>query len=43
MLDLGVLAGLLWGKGCEDKLLKLGFEHIKNWESMYVHKAKQLF
>ena len=37
------LAGLLWEKGCEAKLLKLGFQHIKNWENMYVHKAKQLF
>ena len=37
------LAGLLWEKGCQKKLFKLGFEKVRGWESMYVHKELQLF
>jgi hypothetical protein len=37
------LAGLLWELFQEDILLKVGFEKVKSWECLYVHKAKQLF
>ena len=37
------LAGLLWELYQEDILLKVGFEKVKSWECLYVHRAKQLF
>ena len=37
------LAGLLWEKGCEEKLMQLGWEHVTGWESLYVHRKDQLF
>jgi len=37
------LAGLLWDKGSQEKILRAGFEKVKGWESLYVHKPKQLF
>ena len=36
------LAGLLWEKGAEKKLLHLGFEKVPQWESLYFHRSKQL-
>ena len=37
------LAGLLWELFQEDILIKCGFEKVKSWESLYVHKAKKVF
>ncbi len=37
------LAGLLWGKSCEEKLMKLNFIKMKGWECMYIHKEPCLF
>ena len=37
------LAGLLWELYQEDILLKCGFEKVKSWECLYVHKPKQIF
>ena len=37
------LAGLLWELYQEEILLKVGFEKVKSWECLYVHREKQLF
>ena len=37
------LAGLLWELFQEDILLKVGFEKVKSWECLYVHREKKLF
>ena len=37
------LAGLLWEKYCEEKLMKLNFTKMKGWECMYIHKEQGLF
>ncbi len=37
------LAGMLWDKGSQKLILECGFEKIKGWESLYVHRKKQLF
>ena len=37
------LAGLLWELFQEDILLKVGFEKVKSWECLYVHRARKLF
>ena len=37
------LAGLLWDKGSQERIRKHGFEKIKGWESLYVHKKWKLF
>ena len=37
------LAGLLWDKGSQERILKTGFEKVKGWESLYVHRAKRMF
>ena len=37
------LAGLLWDKFSQEKILACGFEKVKGWESMYVHKELQVF
>ena len=37
------LAGLLWELSQEDILLKVGFEKVKSWECLYVHREKKLF
>ena len=38
------MAGLLWELFQEDIVIrKCGFEKVKSWECLYVHKAKQLF
>ena len=37
------MAGLLWDKGSQRLIQKAGFEKVLGWESLYVHKAKQLF
>jgi len=37
------LAGLLWGKYQEGILLKEGFEKIRGWECLYVHRSEKLF
>ena len=37
------LAGLLWELYQEEILLKAGFEKVKSWECLYVHREKQLF
>ena len=37
------LAGLLWDKASQEKVISCGFEKIKGWESLYVHREKKLF
>ena len=37
------LAGLLWEKHLEDKLLKLGWEKVPGWECLFVHRESQAF
>ena len=37
------LAGLLWDKGSQERIIGCGFEKIKGWESLYVHREKQIF
>ena len=37
------IAGLLWDKYQEDKVIGLGFEKIPSWECLYVHYDKRLF
>ncbi|MDP7647929.1 MAG: hypothetical protein QGH82_07675, partial [Candidatus Woesearchaeota archaeon] len=37
------LAGLLWEKGCHEKLIAEGFERLQGWESLYVHREMKLF
>ena len=37
------LAGLLWGRQFEKILLKHGWEKIRNWECLFVHREKGLF
>jgi len=37
------LAGLLWERHCRRAILKHGFEPVKGWECLYVHRKKQLF
>ena len=37
------LAGLLWDKGSQERILKTGFEKVKGWESLYVHREKKIF
>jgi len=37
------LAGLLWDKCSQERIKACGFEKVRSWESMYVHKAKGLF
>ena len=32
------LAGLLWVKGCQEKILKVGFEKVQGWECLYFHR-----
>ena len=35
------LAGLLWQKYAEEKILSLGFEKAMEWDCLYVHKAEK--
>ena len=37
------LAGLLWDKGSQERIINAGFEKIKGWESLYVHQEKRMF
>ena len=37
------LAGLLWDKCSQKKILQCGFEKVLGWESLYVHKKLQVF
>ena len=37
------LAGLYWEKFCEHHILEAGFEEVKNWECLYVHRSMQLY
>ena len=37
------LAGLLWEKGSQKRIMSCGFERVKGWESLYVHREQQLF
>ena len=34
------LAGLLWDKGSQEKIISVGFEKVNNWESLYVHRQQ---
>ena len=36
------LAGLLWEKGSQEKILKVGFEKVPQWESLYIHRKEKL-
>ncbi|WP_288992749.1 DNA (cytosine-5-)-methyltransferase, partial [uncultured Marinobacter sp.] len=36
------LAGLLWDKGSQEKILSVGFEKVPQWESLYIHKKEKL-
>ena len=36
-------AGLYWEKHCKQALLRCGFEPVKDWECLYLHRRKQLF
>ena len=36
-------AGLLWDKCSQKMILECGFEKVLGWESLYVHKQKQVF
>ena len=37
------LAGLLWERQFEKVLLKHGWDKIRNWECLFVHREKGLF
>ena len=37
------LAGLLWDQGSQVKILSCGFEKLAGWESLYVHKKRQIY
>jgi hypothetical protein len=37
------LAGLLWDKFSQEKIQACGFEKVKGWESLYVHRERQVF
>ena len=37
------LAGLLWEKGSQQRILRCGFEKVKGWESLYLHRKLQVF
>ena len=37
------LAGLLWDKCSQRKILECGFENVLGWESLYVHEGLQVF
>ena len=37
------LAGLLWEKGCAERLQKEGFERVIGWECLYVHRKEKCF
>jgi len=37
------LAALLWEKGSQQRILRRGFEKVKGWESLYVHREKKAF
>ena len=37
------LAGLLWVKGSQERILNAGFTKVKEWESLYVHYEKKMF
>ena len=37
------LAGLYWEQHLKDALNKIGYEPIKGWECLYVHRPSQLF
>ena len=37
------IAGLLWELYQEGILINVGFEKVKSWECLYVHRAKKLF
>ena len=37
------LAGLLWDKCSQKKIISCGFEKVLGWESLYVHKRLQVF
>ena len=37
------IAGLLWDKFSQEKILAAGFEKVRGWESLYVHKKWQIF
>jgi len=37
------LAGLLWDKGSQKRILQCGFEKVRGWESLYVHRQCKLF
>ena len=36
------LSGAFWGKHCDERLRKVGFERIPEWESCYIHKGLRL-
>ena len=37
------VAGLIWELYCRHAILELGFEPVKSWECLYVHRQKGLF
>ena len=37
------IAGLLWDKCSQSRILQCGFEKVTGWESMYVHRKLQVF
>ena len=37
------LAGLYWEKHCQKILFKAGFEAVRGWECLYLHRREQLF
>ena len=37
------LAGLLWDKASQEKVMSCGFEKVRGWESLYCHREKKLF
>ena len=36
-------AGLYWEKHCRKAILRCGFEPVKGWECLHMHRKKQLF
>ena len=37
------IAGLLWDKCSQNRILQCGFEKVTGWESLYVHRKLQVF
>ena len=37
------LAGLYWERHCQGALFPIGFEKVKGWECLYVHRQDRLY